>query len=188
MRRSRATRGARSSRTRNPAGRSVAITRGASASPRSSDRNCSAANSVRSRQGSVRGLAGPVRTHFTIAVWPAPAPPSCNRATAQGSRRSQRSTATGAWQRSVRRACTAAGRWFAPETAISENIALAALTAHPRLAARWRHSKTTCHPPALPKLIGGKRKVGGSTPPQTTKLGQASGTAGSDPVSRHQSR
>ena len=74
MRRSRATRGARSSRTRNPAGTSAAITRGASASPRSSDRNCSAANSVRSRQGSARAWAGPVRTHFTITVRAAPAP------------------------------------------------------------------------------------------------------------------
>ncbi len=64
----------RSSRTRNPADTSAAITRGVSASPRSSARNCSAANSARSRQGPVRAWAGPIRTHFTITVRAAPAP------------------------------------------------------------------------------------------------------------------
>ena len=66
----------------------------------------------------------PAKRPLTITVRAAPAPPSSTRATAQGSRRSHRSTTTGARQRSVRRACTA-GRRSAPEAGSPQNTALA---------------------------------------------------------------
>ena len=59
-----------------------------------------------------------IQGHLTITVRAAPAPPSSTRATAQGSSRSQPSTATGAPYSSVKRASTAARRRFALEALI----------------------------------------------------------------------
>ncbi len=67
----------------------------ATASPRSSGRNCSAAVRYAAAGGRcVPGGAGPHPFHDNRPA--GASPPSSTRATAQGSRRSQRSTATGA--------------------------------------------------------------------------------------------